>query len=62
MKAIHIQWDVDEVEDLEYLPAEVEISNDIKQVNDTYTESRRNYYGCINHHFVFFHWGCFSPV
>lgn len=29
MKAIHIQWDVDEVEDLEYLPAEVEISNDI---------------------------------
>lgn len=25
MKAINIKWDVDEIEDLEYLPTEVEI-------------------------------------
>lgn len=29
MKAINIQWDVDEKEDLEFLPDEIEIPNGI---------------------------------
>lgn len=34
MKAINIQWDIDDEENLEFLPTEIEIPKDLMGVDD----------------------------
>lgn len=34
MKAIHIEWDVDSPEELDYLPTEIEIPESLTDIDD----------------------------
>lgn len=43
-KATHIQWDVDELEDLELLPTEIDIPDDMtdmEEISDYITDQKR---------------------
>ena len=52
MKAVNIQWDVDETEELENLPAEIEIPDEI--ANSEYEDAISDYITDVT---GFCHWG-----